>query len=188
MPDKELADYICQISSGNNDVLEEFYNKYARSMYALIYSFVRSKESAEEVLQDVLMAIVRYGFAKRIKNPKAWLYTVIKNISVKRVAEDNKMQTESLSDNEDMIIDGDVFRMSEDSFEQMEVLDILDQTEQQCIRLCVFWGFKLPKVARIMDIPYDRLRNIYYYSIKKLRKYYERKKPDERQRSDQVLA
>ena len=188
MPEKELADYICQISSGNKDVLEEFYNKYAKSMYTLIYSYVRSRESAEEVLQDVLMSIVTYGFTKRIKNPNAWLYKVIKNISVKKAAEDKKRQTESLSDNEDLISECNVFSMLEDSIEQIEVLECLNSTEQQCVLLCVFGGFKLPKVAEIMDIPYDRLRNIYYYSIRKLRQYYERKGSDEQQRSDQVLV
>ena len=188
MPEKELANYIYQISSGNKDVLEEFYNKYAKSMYTLIYSYVRSKESAEEVLQDVLMSIVTYGFAKRIKNPNAWLYKVIKNISVKKAEEDKKRQTESLSDNEDLVSECNVFSMIEDSIEQIESLECLNPMEQQCVLLCVFGGFKLPKVAEIMDIPYDRLRSIYYYSIRKLRQYYERKGSDEQQRSNHVFV
>ena len=188
MPEKELANYIYQISSGNKDVLEEFYNKYAKSMYTLIYSYVRSKESAEEVLQDVLMSIVTYGFAKRIKNPKAWLYKVIKNISVKKAEEDKKRQTESLSDNEDLVSECNVFSMIEDSIEQIESLECLNPMEQQCVLLCVFGGFKLPKVAEIMDIPYDRLRSIYYYSIRKLRQYYERKGSDDQQRSNHVFV
>lgn len=188
MPEKELANYIFQISSGNKDVLEEFYNKYAKSMYILIYSYVKSKESAEEVLQDVLMSIVTYGFTKQIKKPKAWLYKVIKNISVKKAAEDKKKQTESLSDNEELLSGCNVFSMIEESIEQIEALECLNPTEQECVSLCVFGGFKLPQVAEIMDIPYDRLRNIYYYSIRKLRQYYERKKSDEPQRSNQMLV
>lgn len=179
MPEKDLANYIYQISSGNKDVLEEFYYKFAKSMYALIYSYVDSKESAEEVLQDVLMSIVTYGFTKRIKNPKAWLFQVIKNISVKKAAEDKKRQTELLSDNEDLVSECNVFSMLEDSIEQIEALECLNSTEQQCVLLCVFGGFKLTKVAEIMDIPYDKVRSIYYYSIRKLRQYYERKKSDE---------
>ena len=48
IPEKELAHYIKEISSGREDVLEKFYKKYAKSMYTIIFSYVSSKESAEE--------------------------------------------------------------------------------------------------------------------------------------------
>lgn len=188
IPEKELADYIRKISSGDEEVLVEFYNNFAKSIYTVIYSYVDSKESAEEVLQDVLMSIVTYGFRKPIKNSKAWLFKVIKNASVKKAMEDKKHQTESLSESEYTIYDDYVFRMIEESIDQLEALKCLTPTEQNCVFLHVLGGIKLTKVAEILDIPYDRTRNIYYYSIRKLRQYYEREEIYEQQRSDQSFA
>ncbi len=185
---KELANYIKEISSGNEEVLEEFYRKYTQSMYTMIYSYVKSKESAEEVLQDVLMDIVTYGFRKPIKNAKAWLFKVIMNASVKKAMEDKKQQTESLSESEYTICDDYVFSMIEESIDQLESIKCLTPTEQNCVLLSVIGGLKLPEVSEIMDIPYEKVRNIYYYSLKKLRQYYEKEKFYEQPRSDQSFA
>ena len=188
IPEKELADYIRKISSGDEEVLVEFYNNFAKSIYTVIFSYVDSKESAEEVLQDVLMSIVTYGFRKPIKNARAWLFKVIKNASVKKAMEDKKRQSESFSESEYTICDDYVFRMIEESIDQLEALKCLTPTEQNCVFLHVLGGIKLTKVAEILNIPYDRTRNIYYYSIRKLRQYYEREEIYEQQRSDQSFA
>jgi len=39
----------------------------------------------------------------------------------------------------------------------------------------VFWRLKLTQVAEVMGMPYKRVRFVYYYAIKKLRKYYEKR-------------
>ncbi len=171
-PEKELKSYIKEISSGNESVLEQFYNKYARSIYTLIFSYVDSKESADAVLQDVLISIVRCEPDKPIQNARAWILRVIKNASVNRVLKDKVSQADSGSGSGE-IKDALVFKMVEDDIDRIDSLKCLSQIEQKCVLLCVIGGLKLPEVAGILNIPYDKVRNFYYYSLKKLRHYYE---------------
>lgn len=188
IPEKELAHYIKEISSGREDVLEKFYKKYAKSMYTIIFSYVSSKESAEEVLQDVLMSIVRYGFNKPIKNARAWLFKVIRNASFKRLAEDKPLQDELPIKEDDIVSDDYVFGMLEDSIDQINSLKCLTPIEQKCVLLHAIGGVKLPKVAEITGISYDKTRNTYYYALRKLRQYYEKEELYEQQRRDQAVT
>ena len=188
IPEKELAHYIKEISSGMEDVLEKFYKKYAKSMYTIIFSYVNSKESAEEVLQDVLMSIVRYGFNKPLKNARAWLFRVIRNASFKRLAEDKSLQDELPIKEDDIVSDDYVFGMLEDSIDQIDSLKCLTPIEQKCVLLHVIGGVKLPKVTEITGIPYDKVRNTYYYALRKLRQYYEKEEFYEQQRRNRAIT
>lgn len=188
IPEKELAHYIKEISSGREDVLEKFYKKYAKSMYTIIFSYVNSKESAEEVLQDVLMSIVRYGFNKPLKSARAWLFKVIRNASFKRLAEDKSLQDELPIKEDDIVSDDYVFGMLEDSIDQIDSLKCLTPIEQKCVLLHVIGGVKLPKVTEITGIPYDKVRNTYYYALRKLRQYYEKEEFYEQQRRNQAIT
>ena len=108
--EEELAGYIREISAGNEAALEQFYNDYGRMIMAFILSSVRSKESAEEVLQDVLLALVTHKPDKTIKNATAWLFKVIRNLSHKKAMEDIVRQTEKLSDKEEISSEETVFQ------------------------------------------------------------------------------
>lgn len=168
----DLKRYISEISAGNEAALEKFYDEYGRLLLALIFSIVKNRESAEDVLQDVLMAIVRHQTDKPIENARAWLLKVTKNISKKKAAEDKSMQTESLSENNNIIDQNSIEIDLESSVDQIEAINILDEFEQQVLIMCVFGEMKLPQVAQLLDLPYDKVRSKYDYAIRKLKKFY----------------
>lgn len=174
--EEELARYIREISLGDESALREFYDRYGKLMLTTILSFVNSRESAEEVLQDTLMVIVTHPPNKPIINARAWLFKVIHNISVKKERKDRSMQTEWLSDEEDLLLSEDVPEIIESSPNQIEALQCLDTIEQQCVIMCVFGQMKLPQVARLLGLPYKRVCNKYDYAVRKLRKYYEERR------------
>ena len=135
--EEEMVRYIKEISSGNEEVLEEFYNNYGKLIFSFILSIVKTRESAEEVLQDVLTVIASHDPEKPILNSRAWLFKVIKNISIKKLKGDQAMQTESLSENEYLLFADNVSESIGSSVDQIEALRCLDQIEQQCVIMCV---------------------------------------------------
>ena len=94
--EEELAVCIKEIASGNEAVLEQFYNDYGGVILTMILTIVKTRESAEEVLQDVLLAIVEHNAEKPILNAAAWLFKVIQNLSRKKAVEDKAAQMEPL--------------------------------------------------------------------------------------------
>lgn len=171
--EEELAQYIKDISSGNRTALLQFYRDYGRLLLAMILATVQSRESAEEVLQDVLMAIVSHKQDVPIDNARGWLFKVIQNLSKKKAKEDYQMQTEILSENEDIPSGEDISANIENAVEQIEAFECLDQVERRCVMMCVFGQMKLPQVAEFLGIPYKKVCNKYAYAVRKLRKYYE---------------
>ena len=174
IPEKELANYIKEITSGSKEALEQFYSRYGRSVYTLIFAYVESKESAENVMHEVLMKIVRYGFNKPVKDTRQWLFDLIKNAAVKKAAEDKADKSGALRKNREDTEDGFVFKMLEDVIDDIDSLKCLDPTEQKCVLLHIVGGIKLPLVAEIIGFPYEKTRNMYYYAVKKMGQYYER--------------
>lgn len=174
--EEKLAGYIREISSGNEDALMQFYNEHGRSILAMILSIVKSREAAEEVLQDVMMSIVRYGSSKPIKNAKAWLFTVIRNTSVSRAEQEQAMQNNILPADETEICDEQSFDKIENGVDQIEALRCLDSIELQCVMMYVFGKMNMHEVAKALELPYNKTRDKYYYALKKLRKYYDERK------------
>lgn len=171
--EEELEFYIKEIASGNETVLEQFYNDYGKVILALILTIVKTRESAEEVLQDVLMSIVTHNSDISVVNAAAWLFKIIQNLSKKKAMEDKAMQMESLSENEDLRSENDVSESVEESVDQIEALQCLDPLEQQCVIMRVFGHIKLPQVAKLLGLSYNQVRSKYNYAVKKLKKYYE---------------
>ena len=170
--ENELKKYMIDISKGNELALEQFYEKYGQLLLALIYSIVKNRESSEEALQDVLMAIVNRNADNPMENARGWLFKVTENISKKKVKEDKLMHSESLSDYEDTLIEYDMTSNIEETVDQIEALKILDEFEQEVLIMCVFGHMKLPYIAESLNMPYDKVRNKYDYAIRKLKRYY----------------
>ena len=183
--EEKLKNYISEISSGNETALEQFYDEYGRLLFALIFSIVKNKESSEEVLQDVLMAIVNCYGDKPIENARGWLFKVIENISKKKISENKSIQIELLSDEDEILSDYDITSGIENAVDQIEALKILDESEQEILIMCVFAHMKLPYVAKTLNMPYNKVRSKYNYAISKLKKYYrEGRKTDEQKKSN----
>ena len=170
--ENELKKYMIDISKGNELALEQFYEKYGQLLLALIYSIVKNRESSEEALQDVLMAIVNRNADNPMENARGWLFKVTENISKKKVKEDKLMHSESLSDYEDTLIGYDMTSNVEENVDQIEAIKILDEFEQEILIMCVFGQMKLPYIAEFLNMPYDKVRSKYDYAIRKLKRYY----------------
>lgn len=171
--EEDLAEYIREISSGNEKALADFYDKYGGLILAQILSVVESRESAEEVLQDVLMSIVSHNQDIHIENARGWLIKVIRNLSKKKANKDLSQKEESLPENEKLPFYADISETVENSIDQIEAFECLDEVERQCVIMCVYGQMKLPQVAEILEMPYTNVCNKFYYAVRKLRKYYD---------------
>ena len=171
--EEELAFCLKEIASGNEEILEQFYIDYGRVILTLILTIVKTRESAEEVLQDVMLSIVTHNKDKPFLNASAWLFKVIQNLSKKKAMEDSAMKTEPLSENKELTSGENISESVEGSVDQIEALKCLDPMEQQCVIMRIFCHMKLPQVAELLGLPYNQVRSKYNYAVKKLKKYYQ---------------
>ena len=172
LSEETLSSYITEISSGNEASLKCFYEENGRWMLAFIMSIVSTRESAEEVLQDVMMNIVLYGSKKPITNSKGWLFKVMVNAAKKKAKKESQMKETELTE-EILAQQNESLELAENSADQIEALKFLDELEHQCVIMHIFGQMKLPQVAKLLDLPYNKVRNKYQYAIGKLKTYYQ---------------
>ncbi len=87
-------EYLIRIADGDEKAFEVLLSKYSDLLGAYIYKLTHSRESAEEIVQDVFLKIWLNREALRsINNFQAWLYIVSKNSAINAV---RKMVREKL--------------------------------------------------------------------------------------------
>ena len=94
-----LPEYQRLISEGNVPAFEELYNFYHKKLIAFSQNFTRSKELAEEVVEDVFVKL----WCKRervadIGNLNVYLYTAIKHQSLNALSKETRRVITELLD------------------------------------------------------------------------------------------
>jgi RNA polymerase sigma-70 factor (ECF subfamily) len=79
-PDVQL---MLEFQNGGKSAFEALMQNYYSRVLNFIYRFVGSKESAEDLTQEVFLRVYKYGPRYKPKSKfQTWLYTIAKNISL----------------------------------------------------------------------------------------------------------
>lgn len=80
--------------------IESLYNQYGASLYRRARHLLRNDQEASDILQDVFVAVVKYGDSFRQESsPYTWLYRITTNLCLNRIQKNKKfdlMATEKL--------------------------------------------------------------------------------------------
>ncbi len=67
-----------QLKLGNISAFDHFFKKHWTGLYLYAYSILKSKESCEDIIQNVFVDFWQCVSRKDIRNPKAYLYRAVK--------------------------------------------------------------------------------------------------------------
>ncbi|MBW2412387.1 MAG: RNA polymerase sigma factor [Deltaproteobacteria bacterium] len=74
---------MLEFQNGGKSAFEALMQNYYSRVLNFIYRFVGSKESAEDLTQEVFLRVYKYGPRYKPKSKfQTWLYTIAKNISL----------------------------------------------------------------------------------------------------------
>ena len=86
----------------NQEAFQEIINRYAGKIYNLSYRITRSKEDAEEALQDTFIAVFsKIDSFKEESTFSSWLYRVTSNAAFMVIRKRKKSEAVSMSESED---------------------------------------------------------------------------------------
>jgi RNA polymerase sigma-70 factor, ECF subfamily len=119
-PDTDTDTAIVEgIRSGDEAVFVRLLNDWSRSMLLLARTFVSTDASAEEVVQDTWLAVIRGidGFEGR-SSLRTWVYRILVNIAKRRgVRESRTVPWSSLADDDrGPTVDPGLFRGADDRY------------------------------------------------------------------------
>src|SRR5438067_13344868 len=86
MRDAKEIDLLTRLQSGDETAVAELADLYGSKIYQLAFRYLRNKEDAEEVMQDVLFKVYRNSGAFRGDAAlSSWIYRITFNAAMSRM-------------------------------------------------------------------------------------------------------
>lgn len=173
--------------SSDKDFMEQIYIKYHRGMYHVVWRFVNDPESADDIVSESCLALIKHIGTMRRLEPKA-LTTYI-NLSVRNTAYNYLKKRQRLK--EYLIGDSDIINRIPDQFNIENQVIINDELarvkaalhqlpEKDQLILCMKFGSELPdteiarqtglspnSISKYVSRAREKLKKILYAAEKK---------------------
>ncbi len=138
----EAASLLAQIAQGDRTALSQLYDRYARTIYAIAWKSLNSREDCEEVVLDVFAQV--WGIASRFDIDKGsaeqWIFTLARSRILDRL---RKLQR--LSKVSDAIAVGKEIEFPTTSVDPIEAVEIGERRQQVLAALC-----QIPPAQRLV--------------------------------------
>ncbi len=164
------------MQSGDRSFLDLLYKEYGPILFKITLGIVKSREEAEDVLQDSLVKI--WKNASRFDGMKAklltWLVQITKNTAldyVKSKASKKASVTDTMAGKPIVEAYG-VSTQNEDFIGLKEVIHKkLEKRDQDIVNLLYFQGYTQKEVAEELSMPVGSVKTRVRYTVNQLRTY-----------------
>ncbi len=169
MTNHEIDVLIKKVAQGDMEALKILYESMRKPIYFYALRLSNSPETAEDVMQDTFISIMRScgGYVSSEKGA-AWIFTIARN----RVIDYQKKQKTTLpiEDIETAVNPSDPINDFIDGNSFMEILAPLNTKERDVVVLRILSGFSLTQAARELNMPKGSAFWTYSNAMKKLKK------------------
>ena len=163
---------IKNIAKGDRDALRMLYDDYKNPVFRFALSIVRNYQTSEDILQDTFLHVMSYASSYRPgTNPHAWIFSIARNLC-KRALLSRDKDCQNIDDLEASLIASDRTDDILASKQAAEALSVLHEDELEIVSLYVYGELKQTEIAKVLKLPYGKVRSKYGYAMKKLKTYY----------------
>ena len=168
MAEERLSDEILAVKAkeGDRAAFEELFNRYKKPLLNFIYRLIGSRETAEEVAQEVFIKVYKnLDIFDATKRFASWLYTIARNLTKNAIRDKRYFRDVSLEqpisgqdeyiELKDVIADTsaqpDTIAQDEELAEQaQQVLNTLPLEYREVITLCSIQALTYEEAAKII--------------------------------------
>ena len=144
--------------------LDKLFKQYRRQLYGISYSILKNKDDAEEVLQTVLLKLMKIdNELLPNQNEWSWIYSVMKNTSINYLRKnkstfdiDEIYNISSEDDDIEKVIDKDKFN---------RMIAPLNDDEKEIVSLKILSELSFSEIADIKDTPEGTVKWKYYKAL-----------------------
>ncbi|MBN9379679.1 MAG: sigma-70 family RNA polymerase sigma factor [Chitinophagaceae bacterium] len=136
-------------------VFDTLYHQYHHAVYSNIYKLIGQKEAAEDILQEVFLALWERRHKLDTARVAGWLFVTSYNKSLKYLKKKSRENAVHLSDDTLYEVQEDV--TSEDLYSLRvsmieDAVNHLPERKKQVFKLCRYEGRSCDEVARMLDL------------------------------------
>ena len=171
-PTDILCDHALRdLAKGNSKALSRLYRSYGKMIYAVAYQIVQNTSDAEDVLQDVMVQIVRGANGYQAgSNPRAWVMAITRNRAIDYLRHRVTVEDIDLVSYRDSLLGSETER--KDLFIK-DALNTLNPDDALLIHLKLYVGLNHEEIAQILGITAAACRKRYERALDKLREYFQ---------------
>ena len=155
-------------------LLRELYKKYYHELYLYLYSLCKSKELAEDILQETFLKAI-LSLHDSHTNMRAWLYLVARNLYFNNSKKQKKQSnfdeiSDVISEEADVletIIEIDKKRLL------YKALQSIDRRKSEVLILQYFCGLKQKEIASALQLSSENVRVLSLRGKRELKEYME---------------
>ena len=165
---KKLEELLKEIKQGNNQSMQDLYEKYKSLVYGVAFSILKNREDSEDIVQIVFLKIFRLEKEKLpTKNAATWVYSVTKNETLNFL----KNKKEEFNIDELYYITSDNKELDAiieiDSYNKM--IAKLPLKEQEILSLKILSKLSFKEISMILNIPIGTVQWRYYKGVHTLK-------------------
>ena|SRR5829696_2104988 len=173
-PESETV-LLRRIAAKDRRAFEALYHAYYRRLFAYLFKTIRRPELAEEVLDDVMLAVWTGagGFNGRSR-PSTWIFGIAYHKALKALARQDRhkaAEIEETDGEEAMTGEG-----PEGLLARREMADVLGRAlrslpleQRTVVELTYYHGFAYQEIAEIMGCPVNTVKTRMFHARRRLR-------------------
>ncbi len=157
---------LTRIAAGNVQALGELYDRHARMLYQFALALTRSRDVAEEVVQNTFLGLLKSRARLReVQDIRWYLFRIVRNEAshLRRGAVAVSSTLELVEASEGVAV--------KEVLEVNEALSRLPEEQLTVVVLKVWQGMTFAEVAQALDIPANTAASRYRYAMEKLRQW-----------------
>lgn len=167
----------------DKDILRQFYRRYSGEIYLYLYSLCRSRETAEDLMQEVFLKAL-LSLPDQNENLRAWLYKVARNACFNELRNRKKeLQSEYIEEisvsakeglqesSSDNLVE-DLIRSEQRRFLYEAMMELPDR-QREILELFYFSELSIKEIAEVMRLTSQNVRVLAHRAKKQLREYME---------------
>ena len=174
-PDRNDEELLAQLQQGKLPALELLYDRYHRLLLALAYRVVADQQVAEEVVQEVFLAVWRRSATYHPGRGKVrqWLVSIARNRAIDRVRGNLKpSQTVELDESLTDPSAPEAWEYVDQSVQRERVraeLATLPAEQREVIELAYYGGLTLQQISDQTQVPLGTIKSRTRLAMDKLR-------------------
>ena len=153
-----------KIKAKDADALSKLYDLYDRLLFGMIISIVKSKEEAEDVLQEVFVNVWQkaHTFNENRGNVYSWLVTLARNRAIDRIRSKDYKTQEKAS----VSVHEPAFKLEGNTFDPLETtihsdraelvkraLGEIPEKQSEVLKIAYYRGMTQSEISDHLDIP-----------------------------------
>ncbi|MDZ5044228.1 sigma-70 family RNA polymerase sigma factor, partial [Clostridium perfringens] len=162
---------------------------YYKEIFAYVFRQTSNEELSKDLTQEIFISMLKSlgGFDDEKASFRTWLYKIASNKIIDNYRSTYYKYVTVVDEFEEGLVgyENDLeesFQIKEDAKEILEIINTLNTSIQQILRLKIFGGMTFLEIASLIDMSESTVKTKYYSSIKKIKKILEVKKNEQRKR------